>query len=170
MKNNIIAGLALAVLMAAASTGIAAAKDDTPAPAGKQTVDEVNVGVAKIEKELGILSFLNVEYNYNDATEGVPPSFKFYFAGKEKLVACRVHIGYEVWSRDITYYFDAEEKPMKYLVKDSGRPDESKPTAVIYGKKGEVLWENMDLPQLSPQEILTLFKMNQKRLKAFQRF
>ncbi len=136
-------------------------------PALGATVAEINDKVEKIQKRIQVknkdLPHLDVAYDYNDATEGVPPGFKFYFdAESQKLTACLIHVGHETWSHDFSYYFDEQENVLKYLDVIFGDENKSPRSAIIYGKDGKPLWKNVDAPRLEPAEIRTLYRALQK--------
>ena len=127
------------------------------------TIEEINAKVAKIDKQIQDqkLPSIETDYNYNGPTEGVPPQFSFFFDHETndyetlKLVACVAHIGRETWSEDFFYYFDENEKIMKYVEKRNDL--EPTRTAIIYNSNGRVLWENGGT-RIAPEKIKTLFK------------
>ena len=107
-------------------------------------IDEVE---RRIEKHDKTLPSIEVTYDYKDVTEGVPPQFSFFFdVNTGKLVACKIHVGFETWSRDVAYYFDENEEIEKYLeiVPHSKNGPSAYRSAIIYGKNGKVLRTNMN--------------------------
>jgi hypothetical protein len=131
-------------------------------------IKEINARVEKILQQIKSedLPVLNVKYDYKQPTEGVPPSFKFYFnRHDEKLVACEIHIGHETWAKSIGYYFDFDGHPMKYR-ETSSHQDPQKAWGIIFGAGGKVLWKNTDAPHLSPKDIQDLYSLLRERLAA----
>lgn len=151
-----------------------------------------NVAVKKIDEEVTALDrrissgdqslpFLKVAYDFLNVTEGVPPSFVFYFEQKPAkearggvrnvLRAGKTHVGHEVYSNDYDYYFDSEGRPMKYLFRDSGLASRgpAKRLAVFYDKSGKVIWKSTsDLsPILSLDKIQELFSSLDESLRKF---
>ena len=136
-------------------------------------VKEVNAQVAKIDQSIKQgMSYLGISYEFVGGREDAPPSFRFYFTeskeGGPKLRACHISVGHETWREDIAYYFDSNERPLKYRTNYIDLPEDIPGAkdvfAVIYGGKGEVLWTNMvHRPSHRPQEILDLFRQVNKQ-------
>lgn len=161
-RHGVLFCLSAALLVAAV------ARAAEPGPA----VEAVNKKVDAIEKRLskgGDLPHIDTSYEYEDATEGVSPGFKFFFDSKsERLVACKIHVGHETWSKDFTYYFDEDGGLLKYLEVVSGREDNPPRAAIIYGKGGKSLWHNLDAPRLTPEKIKAIYKSLQEGAKPFE--
>jgi hypothetical protein len=146
-------------------------------------INSINNDVAQLELKISksdiSLPSLNIDYNFYNATEGVPPSFKFYFERKksgsdEKMIlrVCKIHVGHEVFSIDYIYYFDELGAPLKYLQVDSGVNGEPSAPAsregIIYGKDKKIIWSSKNIqPKVSFQEITSLFTILDKNLKKF---
>jgi hypothetical protein len=137
------------------------------------TVTAINAVVAAIDKQIDAkeLDSLVVEYQMTDATEGVPPSFKFFYDAKTNgLIACEIHVGHETWSKNFRYYFDPAGAPLKYREQVIGREDKPAPVAIIYGPQSKILWKNVvGPPPLKPAAIMDLYATLSKRLEAFVR-
>lgn len=155
---------AVIVVLAALITSGQVAAADRP-----ESVKKINAVVAAIDKQIEAneLSFLQVEYKTKEPTEGVPPSFKFFYAEDGKLVSCEVHVGHETWAKVFNYYFDASEMPLKYKETVIGREDKPAPGAIIYGGKGHILWKNMEETRVVPKDIVDIYHSITKRLDAF---
>jgi hypothetical protein len=135
-----------------------------------RSIKDINAKVAMIEKQISAkgLPHLDTQYEYDEATEVSPPSFKFFFSPEDDvLIACEVHVGHETWGHTFTYYFDSDGSPLKYREAVLGREDKPEPRAIIYDSKGGVLWKNVDEARLAPQEIVLLYKLLSKRSQAF---
>ena len=139
-------------------------------------VTEVNSKVSRLEQQIksqqtGDQGIFVLEVSHGATnTEGVPPSFKYYYefqGEKPVLCACRIHVGHETWSNDFDYFFDSNEKVLKYRKLVKGREDKPEPLAIIYSKSGAVIWKNTEKPNLEPIEILTNFKTLIKQSNAF---
>jgi hypothetical protein len=172
MRFSIRVGLGMTVfffLMGALARTDSSRRPIHQKPSHPSSIQEINTQVAAIDQLIkNGLSEINISYEFNDAMESAPPSFRFFFeesnAGRLKLRACRIAVGHETWSTESVYYFDADEKPLKYRTASLGLPDTTEPHAIIFGKTGEVLWKNMGSPPKPlPQEILALFKLINKQ-------
>jgi hypothetical protein len=151
-------------------------KDVASIEAANRKVDELERRITAKDKSLPTLQ---VEYDFHDATEGVPPDFKFYFesgkagdAEKPVLRACRTHVGHEVYSKDYTYYFDEKGNPLKFLAMNSGVSGEggfpASRDGIIYDGANHVIWSSgKSTPPLSFNEIKVLFISLDKSLKSF---
>jgi hypothetical protein len=130
------------------------------------TIEQINARVDRINQRINdadkTLPSIETYYEYNDATEGAPPRFSFFFDEKDKLVACMVRVGHETWSKEFFYYFDRNEKIMKYLEvipPNNGLGPEPGRAAIIYGDGGKVLWDNLHAPpRQTPETIKALYK------------
>ncbi len=149
----------LLLLLPLAATANGTAKENPTGGTAKNSavIDAVNGVVDRLEERIlkrdKNLPSLNSEYDFHDATEGVPPSFKCYFETEKTekseptiLRACKVHVGHEVYSVDHIYYFDEASRPMKYLVVSSGISGEGGMPAsrkgIIYDKSGRIVWSS----------------------------
>ena len=147
-------------------------------------VEKINAEVAELEKRIAAedktLPALKVQYDYHDATEGVPPNFDFYYeqrgSGSAETSVLRVsktHIGKEVFSVDHIYYFDSQGRPMKYLVTNSGVAGEggfpASRDATFYDPSGKMIWQSSPelTPPLSFKKILDLFGSLDNSLSKF---
>jgi hypothetical protein len=127
-------------------------------------VEEINAKVDKIDKLIKngdkTLPSIETSYDFKNATEGVPPQFSFFFdSGTSKLVVCKIHVGHETWAKEFFYYFDENEDIQKYLevVPASLFGPSASRSAIIYGKNGKVLWQNLETaPHQTPEEIKDL--------------
>jgi hypothetical protein len=140
-------------------------------------VDALEKRSSKGEKGLPVLK---VEYDFHDATEGVPPNFDFYYETKETganekqvLRVCKTHVGLETFAKDYFYYFDSEGRPMKYLSTHSGTSgDGGFPASrhgIIYDKSGKIIWTSGNVtPPISFKEVKELFNSIDTKLKKFQ--
>ncbi|MCL2021511.1 MAG: hypothetical protein FWG81_05305 [Betaproteobacteria bacterium] len=131
------------------------------------TIEEINAKVDRINKQIKdkdiSLPSIETRYDYIDPTESVPPEFSFFFdIDTGKLVACRVHVGHETWAKQFFYYFDENEKIMKYLEiipPGYGSGPEPYRAAIIYNAKGKVLWDNYQAPpRHTPEAIKALYR------------
>jgi len=149
------------------------------------SLEDINNKVDKVERRIEkhdkTLPSIEVTYDYKDATEGVPPQFSFFFDIETgKLVACKIHVGFETWSRDVAYYFNENEEIEKYLeiVPQSKYGPSAHRSAIIYGKNGKVLWTNMNGglpreppdPRETPDTIKTLFHELRDALDKFSHY
>ncbi|MCP3922282.1 MAG: hypothetical protein GY714_06830 [Desulfobacterales bacterium] len=119
----------------------------------------INKRVKEIDRSIkkGTYSVIKVE-NIIKSLEGVPPTIFFYYKPKDgKLVAVKIHVGHETWSKTFSYYFDRREKILKYL-ESIDRPDNPPKRAVIYDKDSKVIWKNIDKPKIGPYNIWGFFK------------
>lgn len=153
------------------------------AEANTAQLEKINADVAVLEKRMidsdKTLPTLKVDYDFHDATEGVPPNFEFYFemakegaTEKSLLRVCKVHIGHEVYATDFIYYYDADEKPFKYLATSSGVPNTMAATrdAVFYGNNGKEIWNPNHLqPSISFAKISQIFHSLDMALSAYNR-
>ena len=147
-------------------------------------VERINAEVAELEKRIAAedktLPTLKVQYDYHDATEGIPPNFEFFYeqrgsgsAETSVLRVCKTHVGKEVFSVDHIYYFDSKGHPMKYLVTNSGVTGEggfpASRDAIFYDPSGKVIWQSSTelIPPLSFQKILDLFGSLDNSLSKF---
>jgi hypothetical protein len=145
------------LLMLPCATNAANENTSGGAKNNSASLDAVNGAVERLEKRISerdkTLPSLNMEYDFHDATEGVPPNLKCYFETKKTeksertvLRVCKIHIGHEVYSVDHTYYLDENGRPMKYLVVNSGISGEGGMPATregaIYDKSGRIIWSS----------------------------
>ena len=147
-------------------------------------VEKINAEVAELEKRIAAgdktLSTLKVHYDYNDASEGVPPNFDFYYEQRDTwptepsvLRVSKTHVGKEVYSVDHIYYFDSKGRPMKYLVINSGLAGEggfpASRNAIFYDPSGKVIWESSTepTPPLSFKKIMDIFGSLDNSLSKF---
>lgn len=147
-------------------------------------VDAVNSAVDRLEKRIlerdKTLPSLNMEYDFHDATEGVPPSLKCFFETKKTeksersvLRVCKIHIGHEVYSVSHAYYLDESGRPMKYLVVNSGVSGEGGMPAsregAIYDKPGRVIWSSAGGAKspMTFKEVIALFSSLNNALRTF---
>jgi hypothetical protein len=124
---------------------------------GRDLVQEINQRVAEIDKAIGSLPFISISEEI--LTEGVPPAYRMYFRRQspDKLVAAVVTVGHETWATIFSYYFDDQQRPLKYLKACSGLPDCPSRAAIIYGPDRKVIWKNTEEPAVLPSQILALF-------------
>jgi hypothetical protein len=139
------------------------------------TVEQINATVEQIDKRISAQELPSIEanYDYKDATEGAPPSFSFFFDVRtSKLVACIVSVGHETWVKQFYYYFDENEKIIKYLevIPPSDAGPATSRTAIIYDGNGKVLWKDIQAPRQMPNSIKTLYKSLSKAADAFARY
>jgi hypothetical protein len=138
-------------------------------------VEEINAKVDKIDKLIKngdkTLPSIETSYDFKNATEGVPPQFSFFFdSGTSKLVVCKIHVGHETWAKEFFYYFDENEDIQKYLevVPASLFGPSASRSAIIYGKNGKVLWQNLETaPRQTPEEIKDLYEALSKAADKF---
>ncbi|MBN8542067.1 MAG: hypothetical protein J0L82_16865 [Deltaproteobacteria bacterium] len=147
-------------------------------------IDAINSSADRLEKRISerdkSLPSLNVEYDFRDATEGVPPNIKCFFETKKTeksersvLRVCKIHIGHEVYSVIHTYYLDESGRPMKYLVVNSGiSGDGGMPASregVIYDKSGRIVWSSTGGAKspMTFKEIIGLFSSLNNALGKF---
>jgi hypothetical protein len=147
-------------------------------------VKKINEEVTDLEKKIAAqdksLPTLKVQYDYHDATEGIPPTFDFYYdqrgsssAETSVLRVSKTHVGKEVFSVDHIYYFDSQGRPMKYLVTNSGVTGEggfpASRDAIFYDPSGKVIWQSSTelTPPLSFKKILDLFRSLDNSLSKF---
>ena len=142
----------------------------------------INTDVAALDKRIAdedpSLPILKVSYDFLRPTEGVPPSFTFYFEtrqdgprDKSTLRVCKIHVGREVYAVEYSYYFDGNGKPLKYLLTNSGVAPEtpSSRDAILYGKSSEVIWNpNKIEPPFPVSKILEIFRSLDTSLSAFR--
>lgn len=135
-------------------------------------IKKTNSEVSNLDKKLksNELQSLKVEYHITQPTDGVAPSFTFYFEDKQDkniLRVCLVRVGHETWSKFFYFYYDAHGKPIKYLEKISGREDNPAPRAILYGASAKILWKNTERPRLSPNQVAALFNQLTTKLNIF---
>lgn len=162
----------LMVVLSFSSAGAVEARKLDKHPEVSSTTKKVNDLVASLDARIKDgdpkLQVLKVDHELGDATEGVPPSLKFYFefekiGGKEKAVlrAVRGHVGMEVFAKEIFYYFYASGRPMKFLRTVTSVPGpEGHPPGrwgVIYDEKGKRLWRSDDAETPDFKKISSMF-------------
>ncbi len=99
---------------------------------------------------------------------------KFYFIfNYEKdtfnLVCVKFTLPKEIYSIVYSYYFDDEEKLIKFLKVIHNRPDNPPREAKIYNEFGGIVWSNFeyDLP-IDTEDLKGIFKeFNEKLIKIY---
>jgi len=152
----------------------AATQENDKTKANATQIKNINSEVAVLDNKIknSELEYLNVAY-FSGPTEGVPPALSFYYEfsqGKFILRACIIPVGHETWSKHFQYYFDSEGKPIKYLEKVKGHPDNPETVAIIYGPKNEIIWKNTDEVRMRPNEVIDLFNRLNKSLEVFSHY
>ena len=143
-------GMLLAIVLPALA--LAAPKEDP--------VQVVNQKVAEIDQAIQDEALPSIAIQEEVESEGVPPSYKLYTRGAGgKLVAAIVTVGHETWGNTFAYYFDDQQRIMKYSKSCQGRPDCEAKTAIVYGPAGKVLWKNTNAPHAPPARIVALFEL-----------
>lgn len=163
----------LAVFPLALTTGGRAHGETHKTGASESAIKNVNSQVARLAARIQKkeLPYLEVANQGGEPTEGVPPSFKFFFDPKdESLQACEVWVGHETWGSRFSYYFGPDGKPLKYLETISDRPDHPEPKAILYDADGSVLWKNMQDPRLKTEDISSLYRLLRSRLEPFEHY
>lgn len=96
--------------------------------------------------------------------EGYYPTLKFYYGFNNDnliphLIALYVVAGHEVWSKEFRYYFDEEEKIIKYReFVPEGQVHKPYHFEIIYDVDGNILSKNIDNPEVQPNKIKMMFK------------
>ncbi len=148
------------------------------------TIKEINTAVDVLEERISkldkALPVLKVEYDFHDATEGVPPDLKFFYETKkvnlkEKSVlrVFKTHVGREIQSIDRIYYFDENGQAMKFLEVNSGISGESgfpsSRRGIIYDRSGNKIWSSPEAEApISFKDVSKIFDTLEKGLGKFQ--
>jgi hypothetical protein len=136
-----------------------AAPTPSHAGLGSDIIQQINQSVAGIDKAIqsGDLPYISI--SEESGTEGLPPAYKMYYSrnGDGKLIAAVVSVGHESWGNTFSYYFDDQQRVMKYLKTCEGRSDCPPKTAIIYGTNGKIVWKNTEEPAVPPSQIVTIY-------------
>ena len=138
------------------------------------TIKLVNDKVAQIEQGIKEekFSLMNIEY-VMDAREVHAIGIKFYFIFNfEKdtfsLVCVKFEMPMEIYSNEYSYFFDDNEKLIKFNKKTINRPDNPPKQGKIYDEFGRIAWSNFnyELP-IDTEELKCIFKeFNEKLIKT----
>jgi hypothetical protein len=133
-----------------------------------EDVKQVNALVAAIDGSLKKGEYPSLDIDEKTESEGKPPSFKLYYdPSKDRLAAAVVSVGHETWLNEFRYYYYPDGKPMKYTKTTKDRPDNPPKQAVIFDKRGKVLWKNTDAPRGAADEIFRFFNKLEEMRKVF---
>ncbi len=127
----------------------------------KTQIEVVNTKVKSIEKAIKEGKYPKLRFeNIIEAFETIPPVFHFFYTyDTHKLVAVTVDVGHETWGISYYYFFDEEERIIKYLKVVTDRPDNPPEIVIIYNTDSSVLWSNTDhLPRVAPADIRGFYK------------
>lgn len=141
--------------------GIAAALSYSFSADTLSIVKIVNSSVASVEDSIQAGVYASLEINEVSTSEGSPAALTMFFKG-QRIVMINASVGHETWINEFKYYYYSNGKPMKYLKSTKDRPDNPAREAVIYNDKGEMVWKNTDLPEVSPSELYEVFTKLQK--------
>jgi len=123
--------------------------------ADENLIKIANEYVKLVDKSLGEYSVYSL--SSETLSEGSPPTYKFY-TKDNLLVAAIINVGHETWSNSYHYYYN-NHKIVKYLKSTQGRIDNPPRKAIIYASNGKIIWKNEDAPSVSPDSVLTIFKL-----------
>lgn len=139
--------------------------------AGIEEVKRINRMVAAIDDSLKTEHYAEFTIAEQGLSEGVPPGFTFYYDRDHgRLAAAVISVGHETWSNEFRYYFYPDGKPMKYMKATIGRPDTPEKTAIIFDKQGNIVWKNVEEPQVGIETLVSLFKNLQETRKKFAEY
>lgn len=145
-------GVATGAILALAVSVAAAAPRGDP-------VQAVNRKVAEIDAAIRGGELPGIVVREEVPSEGAPPSYTLYTRGPGgKLAAAIITVGHETWGNTFAYYFDEEQRILKYSKTCQGRPDCEPRSAILYDAAGKVLWKNTDEPYAPPARIVALFR------------
>lgn len=130
-------------------------------------VQQVNEKVAAIQEDISSGDLAVIEIKEILDSEGSPPEFKFYY-NQDDLVAVHVNVGHETWLVKYSYYFYPNGFKMKLVEEIVGRPDNPPKKAILYDKKGKVLWSSTDKIKVAPNKIKNLFNHYYKLKNMFR--
>lgn len=132
-------------------------------------IKRINKQVTHIEEVKSELSVLEVKLHTGEF-EAVPPEIMYYYKPDSmEPVMLKVAVGHEIFSTKHNYYF-SNGRVIKYLKESFNHPDKPPKKAIIYNRKGEVLFKNIDEPALSEADVVKLFNNSISALKAFSKY
>lgn len=125
----------------------------------KNQISTLNNKIISLENAINDGKYAMMRFdNIVEQIESDTPECRFYYDfDTYKLVAVIVDVGHETWSKSFYYFFDKEERIIKYL-EFIDRPDNPPRTAIIYDSNGGVLWSNTDKPVVNPDDIKAFYK------------
>jgi len=132
----------------------------------------VNSEVSKIKREVkenrDITTF-NIKYSgmfYESGSVNIN-FYSLYQAEKKSfsLVCVKFLIPKEVYSNEYSYYFNKDEKLIKFIKETLHRPDTPPKQAIIFNENGQILWSNYkdDFP-IKTEDLKSIFKEFSKKL------
>lgn len=131
----------------------------------------VNKNVAEIEKSIEDEKYsVIILNNVIKQIESVPPEIRLYYEPETlKLAGVVIVAGHESWSKKFEYIYDKDENILKYL-EVIDRLDNPPRSAIIYDPKGDVLWKNIEQPEVNPSDIKDFFKKAMFYQNAFSSY
>lgn len=127
-------------------------------------IGKVNANIRLIDDSINSGYIPYIEIKDISTSEGSPAEFKVYYKN-EQIRIIVVSVGHETWETEFRYYYDVNGKPMKYIKAIKGRDDKPSKQAIIYDKKGNEIWKNIDKTVIDPYEIYNLFsRLQQMRI------
>ncbi|MFC2156091.1 hypothetical protein ACFLRB_06355, partial [Acidobacteriota bacterium] len=128
-----------------------------------------NIKVESLIKKIEQNEFPHIFIDNIDFSENGGGGFRFYWnENTGKILAAFIIISHETWQNKFCYFFDANGFPIKYLKQTINRPDQPPEKGIIYGDKGEIIWQNIEAPPRNPNEIIEMFKKFRKSIDEYQ--
>ena len=141
----------------------------------ESSIKLVNDKVAQIEKGIKekIFSSIDIYYKFEIITVNIRFYYRIYTEGIDSescsfsLVCAKFNNPKESYWNEYFYFFDNDEKLIKFTKQTFNREDNPPKQAKIYDKNGKIVWSNYsgELP-IDTAELKSIFKgFNEKLLK-----
>ncbi len=129
---------------------------------------EINSEIEELERKIDNDELQEFEVKHFTYLESGPSQLQF-FLENDKLRVVFLKIPHETWANRFCYYFDKDEKIMKFLKVTLYREDKPPRGALFFNKKGEILWKNLDRIPIDANEIRSKIKALYKILTSMEK-